>query len=167
MKTYVLTLSQKFPAKHPKHGEPTNFNNQLLNAVWRAHNMSVGFPQFGMKLHTIRANYELWRKRFEQIDAGKAILSVRYWTGKPYASKQMEICKLRKEDGIGLQWITFPDKDRDGMRNLSWPCVCGYDIDDKTIAANDGLSHDDWRDWFRKYDLSKPLAIIHFTNFRY
>ena len=103
MKTYVITLSQNFPAKHPRKGEPTNFNVQLLNAVWRSHNMSVGFPQFGMKLHTIRANYELWSKRFKKIDAGNAVLAVRYWTGKPYHSKQIEICKLPKDDGIGIQ----------------------------------------------------------------
>ena len=166
MKTYVLTLSQKFPAKHPKHGEPTNFNSQLLNAVWRAHNMSVGFPQFGMKLHTIRANYELWRKRFEQIEAGKAILSVRYWTGKPYASKQMEICKLTKTDGIGLQRLYF-NPDRDGQ-HVWWNFNIDGRYDDiRKIAANDGLSYGDWKDWFKYYDLSKPLAIIHFTPFRY
>lgn len=166
MKTYVITLSQKFPAKHPRKGEPTNFNAQLLNAVWRAHNMSVGFPQFGMKLHTIRANYELWSKRFKQIDAGKAILSVRYWTGKPYCSKQMEVCKLTKEDGIGIQKLAFV------------PCCgiigataiiddCDTNLSKITLAQNDGLTHDDWLDWFKSYDLSKPLAIIHFTPFRY
>ena len=40
MKSYVITLSQQFPAKHPRKGEPNNFNAQLLNAVWKAHNMS-------------------------------------------------------------------------------------------------------------------------------
>ena len=165
MKTYVITLSQKFPTKHPNHGEPTNFNNQLLNAVWRAHNMSTGFPQFGMKLHTIRANYELWRKRFEQIEAGKAILSVRYWTGKPYHSKQMEICKLRKEDGIGIQRLNFyrgniPDA-------LFYPSIDDKPSDSTKLAQNDGLAIFDWCEWFGHYDITKPLAIIHFTSFRY
>ena len=35
------------------------------------------------------------------------------------------------------------------------------------VLSNDGLSFEDWEDWFRGYDLSKPLAIIHFTKFRY
>jgi hypothetical protein len=35
------------------------------------------------------------------------------------------------------------------------------------LAKNDGLSENDFCEWFRKYDLSKPMAIIHFTNFRY
>ena len=174
MKTYVLTLSQKFPAKHPKHGEPTNFNSQLLNAVWRAHNMSVGFPQFGMKLHTIRANYDRWRKRFAQIEAGKAILSVRYWTGKPYASKQVEFAQVTKEHGVGIQMLTFgraynpKTDDWDGEYDLRLGTV-----DDEVyaspwlLAKNDGLDVVDWADWFKNYDLSKPMAIIHFTKFRY
>ena len=33
--------------------------------------------------------------------------------------------------------------------------------------TNDGLSLDDWFSWFNDYNLSKPMAIIHFTNFRY
>ena len=123
-----------------------------------------------MKLHTIRANYELWSKRFKQIDAGKAILSIRYWTGKPYRSKQMEICKLTKEDGIGIQKLElklasylpfYIDVDRiDEDRRED-------DIHVRLLAHNDGLSLNDWQDLFRNYDLSKPLAIIHFTKFRY
>ena len=35
------------------------------------------------------------------------------------------------------------------------------------LAAHDGLSFSDWYDWFRKVDLKQPLAIIHFTKFRY
>ena len=36
-----------------------------------------------------------------------------------------------------------------------------------TLAANDGLSVSDWLAWFKCYDKTKPLAIIHFTDFRY
>ena len=162
MKTYVLTLSKTFPAKHPRKGEPTNFDTQLLNAVWSAHNMSIGFPQVGIKLHTIRGNYELWSKRFEQIYAGKACLSIRCWTGKPYHSKQMEIVKLTKEDGIGLQSLEFYN----GC--LQQPIISsGMTISAESLAKNDGLSFESWKEWFKSCDLSKPLAIIHFTNFRY
>ena len=162
MKTYVIILSRNFPAKHQRKGEPTNFDTQLLNAVWSAHNMSIGFPQVGMKLHTIRTNYALWGKRFEQIEAGKACLSIRYWTGKPYHSKQNEICKLTKDDGIGLQSLEFY------KGCLQQPILSsGMTISVFSLAQNDGLSFESWKDWFRKCDLSKPLAIIHFTKFRY
>ena len=35
------------------------------------------------------------------------------------------------------------------------------------LANNDGLDFDDFVDWFKQYDLTKPMAVIHFTNFRY
>ena len=35
------------------------------------------------------------------------------------------------------------------------------------LAKNDGLSLTYFTDWFKGYDLSKPMAIIHFTKFRY
>ena len=162
MKTYVLIISRTFPAKHQRKGEPTKFEAQLLNAVWRAHNMSIGLPQYGMKLHTIRSNYALWSKRFKQIDEGKACLSIRYWIGKPYCSKQMEICKLTKEDGIGLQVLEFYN----GC--LQQPIISGdMTIRAEYLAKNDGLSFESWKDWFRSCDTSNQLAIIHFTKFRY
>lgn len=166
MITYVIMLSQTFPAKHPRHGEPTNFDTQLLNAVWRAHKMSIVFPQYGMKLHTIRSNYDLWSKRFQKIHEGKACISLRVWSGKAYHSKQMEICKLTKADGIGIQRLKF-QPDRDGQY-VWW----NFNIDGRygkvdDLAMNDGLTLYSWKQWFKNYDLSKPLAIIHFTKFRY
>ena len=162
MNTYILILSRTFPAKHQRKGEQTNFDYQLLNAVLREHNMSIGFPKYGMKLHTIRSNYALWSKRFKQIEAGKACLSIRYWIGKPYHSKQMEICKLTKEDGIGLQKLEFYN----GC--LQQPILSsGITIKAELIAKNDGLSFESWQEWFRKSDISKPLAVIQFTKFRY
>ena len=160
MKTYVLMLSRNFPAKHPRKGEQTNFNYQILNAVWRERNMSIGFPQYGMKLHTIRGNYELWSKRFEQIEAGKACISLRYWIGKPYHSKQIEIVHLTKEDGIGIQKLEYNFKE----------CILHIGnllLDPEILAINDGLTRKEWEDWFSGYDFTKPLAIIHFTKFRY
>lgn len=167
MKTYVITLSQVFPTTHPKAGIPTGFQHKLQAALngWKDHAF--------IKLHTIRANYPLWAKRFEQIERGEACLSIRQWSGKPYASRQVEIARLTKEDGIGLQELTFykdyrfvPAKYR--LEN--------FEIDGKwhegnlsMLAENDGLTLADWKAWFSnpQYDLSKPMAIIHFTNFRY
>ena len=169
MEMYVITLSRVFPVKHPRKGEPTNFETQLLNAVWRAHNMSIGFPQYGMKLHTIRSNYALWSKRFKQIDAGKASISIRYWTGKPYHSKQIEICKLTKDDGIGIQKMEFLAF-QEGYRKDAGIWIAGHVIPmhlREQIAINDGLTLKDWDDLFSDYDKTEPLAIIHFTKFRY
>lgn len=169
MKTYVLILSRNFPSKHARKGEQTNFDIKVLNSVWRAHNMNCVFHKYGMKLHTIRTNYDLWSKRFEQIDDGKAVLSIRYWTGKPYHSKQIEICKLTKDDGIGIQKMEFLAF-QEWYRKDAGICIAGnvLPIDEREqIAINDGLTIHDWDDWFKSFDLSKPLAIIHFTKFRY
>ena len=176
MKTYILILSRTFPAKHPRKGEHTNFDYQILNAILREHNMSIGFPQYGVKLHTIRSNYALWSKRFKQIEAGKACLSIRYWTGIPYHSKQTEIVKLTKEDGIGLQKAYIERLQYIGRNdmNLSLRVVRDYwqtedpIVDGETMAKNDGLSSlRDWMPFFNGHNISKPLAIIHFTKFRY
>lgn len=160
MKTYVITLSQVFPTTHPKAGIPTGFEHKLHAAIngWSDH--------AHLKLHTIRANYPLWAKRFEQIERGEAYLSVRQWSGKPYASKQVEIARLTKEDGIGLQELIYKKENRLSPARYT---IEDCEIDTRMLAENDGLTLADWEAWFSnpKYDLSKPMAIIHFTKFRY
>lgn len=150
MKTYVITLSKAFPATHPRKGEPTGFREAFRKT----------------KLHTIRANYDLWAKRFEKIAAGEACLSIRQWVGKPYrkSSTQREIVRLTRENGIGIQKLRIYEHE-------PFPVVYAdrytTPVDWQELAANDGLPLSDWREWFKDYDLSQPLAIIHFTSFRY
>lgn len=155
MKTYYLTLSKVFPSTHAKAGMNTCFEEKL-----RVY-----------KLHTIRENYEFWKKRFEKIAAGEACLSIRQWVGKPYGkgSTQREIVRLTREDGIGIQELRIV-KGKLKSRYI----YLGF-VDDEQgdfnffqkLAANDGLSFNDWFDWIKGYDLSQPMAIIHFTSFRY
>ena len=164
MKTYVITLSRSFLTKHSKAGEPTNFRD-AFNAG-QVFNRGPECLYLRPKLHTIRANYPLWEKRIKEVQEGKAFLSVRQWTGKPYRSKQVEIARLTAKEGVGIQKLSF-DKDRDGVSSFKFFDIDGRCFDRKTLANNDGLSLEDWCDWFRGYDLSKPMAIIHFTKFRY
>lgn len=150
MKTYVITLSKIFPKTHSRAGEPTNFRTLF---------------ETGVKIHTIRANYPLWEKRIKEIQDGEACMSIRQWSGKPYASKQEEICRLTADNGVGIQYMYYPE------------LMCGALNEDgndttKTLSANqlaknDGLTFSDWQYWFKDYDHSQPLAIIHFTKFRY
>lgn len=175
-KMYYLTLSPKFPSTHFRAGQPTHFVAALNSAI-RCAKIPERQKRKCMreciasyrKLHTIRANYEFWAKRFEKIEAGEAELSIREWVGKPYGkgSTQMEIVRLTKEDGIGLQKLEFELADKSFGKYHPL-------IDDgkgvssiEELAANDGLSLEDWKAWFCDYDLSKPMAIIHFTKFRY
>jgi len=175
MTTYVLTVSKTFPATHKRAGEQTNFIEKILLAKMRQDNpkMTVSAEKNGVaftpKIHTIRSNYELWVKRIEQIQKGEAILSIRYWSGKPYNSKQIEICQLDKDSGIGIQGVIFDICD--------WSIAHIYtkgEIDTKLLfpsyvklSKNDGLSVEDFKEWFKNYDLSKMMAIIHFTEMRY
>lgn len=146
MITYYLMIAQTFPKTHIRKGQPTGFPLAIKHYD---------------KIHTIRGNYNLWAKRFEKIDAGKAILSVRIWDGVPYHSNQIEIFKYDKTHNVGIQKILFDD--------YLYSCQ----IDDKRfgdmwwLSKNDGLSSEDFEDWFKGYDFSKPMAIIHFTDFRY
>ena len=92
MKTYVLTVSEKFPATHPRRGELTGFPEAIKQ---------------GVKIHTIRANYPLWEKRIKEVEEGRARLSVRIWTGKPYNSPQKEIFVFTRANGVGVEKLTF------------------------------------------------------------
>lgn len=162
MKTYVITLSRHFLANHKRAGEETHFKEKFL--------LGQGLTDYDTpslaKIHTIRANYPLWEKRIKEVQEGRAVLSIRQWTGKPYRSKQVEIARLTADNGIGIQKLSF-DKDRDGVPSLKYFNINGKYIDREILTNNDGLSKEDWQEWFRGYDLSMPMAIIHFTKFRY
>ena len=158
MKTYVITLSQVFPVTHIRKGEPTGFKDKFLAAINKEDEWC--------KLHTIRANYELWKKRFDEIAAGNACLAIRQWAGRPYCSKQVELARLTREDGIGLQKLEIV-KEKYNSRELWLGYAGGRQIDVNNLAQNDGLSLNDWIEWFKNYKLNQPMAIIHFTKFRY
>lgn len=155
MKTYVLTVSEKFPKTHPKSGEPTNFP------------MSIKHYD---KIHTIRGNYDLWAKRFEKINAGEAVLSVRVWEGKPYNSKQREIFRYDYRRKIGIEKLNMDtfDVGRDDNNDVYLNFEVGKTmVSADLLAKNDGLSYEDFENWFKGYDFSRPMAVIHFTDFRY
>lgn len=172
-KVYYLTLSQRFPKGHIKEGQLTLFENALRKATdgcdgcpeyWKCFGEKDWCEANHEKRHTIRANYEFWRKRFEKIKRGKAVLSVRKWIGKPYAegSTQVEIMKLTKDDDIGIQKMTI-----EGCTTHHQIFIDGIPVSSKELANNDGLDEADWHSWFRGYDVTEPMAVIHFTKFRY
>ena len=156
MKTYVMVLSKHFPITHCRAGEETCFKEKFT--------LGQGLVDYDIpslaKIHTIRANYPLWEKRIKEVQEGRAVLSIRQWTGKPYRSKQVEIATLTTENGVGVQLME--------LTNDLAECIIGdHHHSYVSVATNDGLQPADWLDWFSVYDLSKPMAIIHFTKFRY
>ena len=165
---YRIPVSVKFPATHPKKGEKTHFVTKIELALKRFeactaydHKKKESIVMWE-KLHTIRANYDLWANRFEKINRGEAVLELYYWDGKPYLSKTITVCQLGKDDGIGIQKIESFLNQYAFVETVGAGC---YEIE--TIAKNDGLSLEDFASWFKGYDLSQPMAIIHFTPFRY
>lgn len=148
MKTYILILARIFPKGHPDAGQVTRFITSLSQ---------------GSKIHTIRGNYADWEKKVQDVLRGDARISIRIWKGKPYRSRQVELLSLDKDSGVGVQKLrSFDDEN-------------AYFISDKgnvfpvslqKMANNDGLSVNEWKGWF-KDNSQCPLAIIHFTDFRY
>ena len=165
IKTYRMSISRVFPAKHPRAGEKTYFYAQIQNALFPGTEMSMK-DGMAKKLHTIRENYELWKKRIDEVNTGNAVLVLYEWADKPFRSKTRELFIFDKDSGISVQKITlgFID-DIASVEEVENEKANYYNIN--IIAENDGLSEQDFRDWFKGYDLSAPKAIIQFTKFRY
>lgn len=141
-KTYVLTLSKTFMKGHPKAGQPTNFKEKFLA---------------GEKIHTIREGSH-WGKVVREVNVGNAVLSVREWSGKPYNSKQVEITQLEKLGYQNFRIATIDDVKTAIIYNATNK---GKIVD---LAKNDGLSTEDFKDWFKNDFFG---GIIHFTDFNY
>lgn len=146
MKTYIITLSKVFPVTHPLKGQLTGFKKAKLS---------------NDKKHTIRGNYAHWKKIVDEVNSGKAILSVREWTGRPYASKQVEICQHTK---LGIQKCDVSINTSNGNVSI---IIDGQEkiFAKSLIIQNDGLTWDSFRNWFKKPIIGG--AIIHFTDLRY
>jgi hypothetical protein len=118
----------------------------------------------GRKIHTIRKNYPFW-KRYDGREC-----SIRIWEGKPYRSKQKEICKKT----IHVQPILiYHSETLDGGKMP--PRFLGRygGIENFILAMNDGffddernVCEDEFTDWFYDYP-DGLLAILHFTDYRY
>lgn len=148
MKTYVIILAQTFPKGHPDAGKPTGFGASVVQ---------------GLKIHTIRNNFDEWEKKIREVQRGNAILSVSVWEGKPYRSNQNEILRLDRDSSIAIQKLHSFDGDMAyfvGEKGNVLPVPL------QELANNDGLSLNEWKGWFdNKTQL--PMAIIHFTDFTY
>lgn len=182
--TYVLMVSRVFPAYHPRKGQYTFFKEAIeagvegkrlvtLTTSRRLQIPPVIKEQAG-KIHTIRLNYDLWAKRAERINAGEAVLSIRQWSGLPYKSKQVEIMQLTK---IGVQKIRFnhgaaivyPEYIHQLPTSMQWTNT------GQLLAKNDGLSFNDFWNWFcppfKRMHIGRIMSfegcVIHFTDFRY
>lgn len=139
MKKRILIVSSKFMKSHPRAGELTHFPVNIVN---------------GTKLHTIRNNYEYWKKIVDEVNRGEASLEIRTWSGMPYRSKQINVKGFYKGQ-IGIQPCVV-DADAEVVYVKGSLNTCDY------IEASDGLSIEDFWNWFPK--TIEDACIIHFTN---
>lgn len=179
IKTHVLWISPRFPHDHPRNGEPTYFVDKIAIALSLAL-IDESSESFSAKLHTCRADsknskkkkgaYEEWKRKIDEVNRGEAILSVRMWSGSAYnrlhdGSHPVEIAQFDKDSGIEVQELKFLNSNISDAVVMS--SIENPHIKSEMLSKNDGLSLPDFKAWFRKADLSKPIAIIQFTKFRY
>lgn len=153
-KRIIITLSRLFPKTHSRRGEPTCFSELL---------------HLGVKKHTIRKNYDLWKVNAEKMESGNYMLSIRQWSGRPYKSPQVEIAQ--RHNPIGVQPVElYYHADNDTITAKIDGCEW-MDADCYELAHNDGLSIQEFKEWFfgenPKEDKVFKGVIIHFTDFRY
>ncbi|AOZ99606.1 hypothetical protein [Flavobacterium commune] len=139
----VLMFSRQFPKYHPKAGEVTEFvakfwanrgiemlNTELLEDDYI--NVSKIGYLLNPKGHTIRAG-----NRFKKGD----LFSPRVWSGTPYRSKQIIIAP---DTEVLETW----DIEIDESKCIMIKNKCLSFQKETKIANNDGLSHEDFEDWF-------------------
>jgi hypothetical protein len=147
--TYILVMAKTFPKTHPKSGAETQFSEQILA---------------GKKIHTIRKNPDYWMHVANEVNEGRAVLSIREWTGRPYFSKHREIMQLEK---IAVEQIkVYVDHQTyiqlEGFINIDYPSKAFA-----RFAANDGMTADDLYSWLHMEKKNHEAALIYFTDFDY
>lgn len=140
----ILKIAKNFLAYHPQKGKPTNFEMKIKAKD---------------KIHTIRPNYEAWKKKIDKVKNGESELIVEQWSGLPYRSSPELLFKYDDKDDIDVSKLTY-EEGKGLIVNDTIPITM------EELAENDGLSFEDFKDWFKVFPV-EPMAIIHLTQFRY
>jgi len=125
-----------------------SFNPMFINA--EGNNLIPG------KIHTIRQNYDYWKK-FEGQE-----VALFTWHGKPYqkGSTQKVFCTKRI---VSVQEIELCEKGSE----YRWLTSDKRPIHGLILSNNDGFYlFGDFANWFINYKPGK-MAILHFTHFKY
>jgi hypothetical protein len=181
MKVVVL-LSKTFFPQHFRAGEANNFSQKVLE---------------GKKKHTCRKNYAYWEEIIGRLKEKGGVLSVRQWTGLPYHKPGQETIVDIPAEVVGVQKLelkrtrqitrSFAVEKKEAVAETivyDWEAeVEGWATPISLLAANDGLTVEDFKAWFapvfdeaeKKYKELAAIsnatildfAIIHFTKERY
>ena len=172
---YQIAVSPTYPSTHKRKGEPTYFVPQIKNAIYDGLYVLMPDGTFinGKKFHTCRKNFALWVKRMKKVNNGDAVIDLFYWKlkGGRYTPNNEKIifATLDNTSGCGVQELTKNDILPDGWYAYTTIGEEEFYSEIRTdkLAQNDGLCVEDFKEWFKNYDLSESLAIIQFTSFRY
>jgi hypothetical protein len=154
----VITFSTKFPAKHPRAGEPTFFVEKIvrsLNQMQPPQDINSPFSEemyyiVEPKHHTIRAG-----KRWKVGDK----FSPRIWSGKPYASKQIAFANdIELVKVIDIE-IEFSGNRIDVQKPTDKPNHYLL-LPAGEVANNDGLDVHDFINWFAIHPKAKQEKFI-------
>lgn len=191
-KKVIITLAKKFPANHRRAGELTYFKEKIINTFldearvvgcdcckyetrncdecFNSRNSTIYHNNYNQrtKIHTIRINSDYWVKKCKQINEGSAELLLRQWKNRPYKDPQdKEFATLKK---LGYQILKI---EKFGQ----FASVSVFDekrkkfkkIDLLSVAQHDGLSEEDFIDWFFPKNKNGIISayVLHFTDFRY
>lgn len=176
MKQIVLPLASRFPVGHLKKGQITGFPEKVIKGTKRVSKKYLAPSIYSYPYWRLKSNIRFykgvfclfghppgkWAYNVELINSHDAELSIRRWIGRPYHTPQLEVKRLKK---IGIQQVQMTWES-----DIEQPTVF---IDGKRIlnveqlAANDGMTLDDFVSWFFKTSDTFEGVIIHFTDFRY
>ena len=149
-KVYVLMLSKYYPEWHSCKGNKTHFYDKVMA---------------GVKLNTYRVCSENWKNKAFEVYNENAVISVRQWSGKPYASKQIELfklghntkfnfCVIKKNDEYADKFTISTTKVLDDIPEISALTDC------ERLAREDGLTERQFCEWFfRKSDQVECIKI--------
>lgn len=169
----VITFSRTFPKKHIREGEPTEF----VEKIWQGlHTFPLALDEYANHVPELEGELKnhytkIYDPKWHTIRSGNRWkvgdwFHPRVWSGKPYASKQVDISLPIEIKKIwSIQIIQYPERWSfylDGK-----PVEEGrddFDIDQfaEELALNDGLSVPDFISWFQLHP--KKTAVAGFNG---
>jgi hypothetical protein len=154
----VITFSRNFPATHPRKGEPTNFVEKIWQSIYLDNVGSYEFEFANLQGFDIGL-HDVYEPKNHTIRGGNRwkegeYFSPRVWSGKPYASKQIQFAppiQIKKLWDIELLY----NSDKTELFFLIngkhvGKDVIDFNVDDfvKELASNDGLNIYEFLNWF-------------------
>ena len=150
-KTVILILARTFSRRHHRAGQETRFAESVTQ---------------GTKIHTIRSDYDLWSHNIDKVRNGNFFLSLRQWQGESFRSKHIEVKELKTT--VGYERIILECDPDTRALTATINGTPYHDIE--LLAHNEGLTYDDFVDWFFGQGIYRTRfkgIIVHFTDFRY